>query len=444
MRLPVTALSILFPLCLVLALALLACDDLDELSGTIEIVIATPDPSAPTGTLSAEVRATASQDESVPAPTIMFATSTAVGPPAQEDAPVAARQTSDEEPSIAVVGQPVIEVSVQQQARENLGTLITQVDVSEGAQMKAKKYYKAAQDFMQRRMYREAVEQFDMAIQTYPGYAEAHTDKGQAHSALGQHDQARAAHAKAVELAPDSALVHSYYGQAHHLAGDLAAALTSHNRAVEASDVFTATLTLIHRGQAHAAQGNHTAALADFNAALEADGWGRVEYLYQIYTGLGLSSQSLEDLDAATTNFTLALEQMYQEDGVRHAWAISLLEAAYTNRANVYMRLENHQLALDDYLSAFGTRTGRDSWVAVLNVGRAHMTIGNYKAAQRHYQGALRKTPMLANVPELHVALGLAFAAQGEVEKAGASIRQAETLGGAADLIASARQQLTQ
>ena len=219
-------------------------------------------------------------------------------------------------------------------------------------------------------MYREAVEQFDMAIQTYPGYVEAHTDKGQAHSALGQHDQARDAHAKAVELAPDSALVHSYYGQAHHLAGDLAAALIRHNRAVEASDVFTATLTLIHRGQAHAAQGNHTAALADFNAALEADGWGRVEYLYQIYTGLGLSSQSLEDLDAATTNFTLALEQMYQEDGVRHAWAISLLEAAYTNRANVYMSLENHQLALDDYLSAFGTRSGRDSWVSALNVGR--------------------------------------------------------------------------
>ena len=444
MRLPVTALSILFPLCLVLALALLACDDLGELSGTIEIVVATPGPNAPEGALAAEVRATASNQLAEPAPTIMFATSTVVGPPAQEDAPVAARQTSDEEPSIAIVGQPVIEVSVQQQARENLGTLLTQVDVSEGAQMKARKYYKAAQDFMQRRMYREAVEQFDMAIQTYPGYAEAHTDKGQAHSALGQHDQARAAHAKAVELAPDSALVHSYYGQAHHLAGDLAAALIRHNRAVEASDVFTATLTLIHRGQAHAAQGNHTAALADFNAALEADGWGRVEYLYQIYTGLGLSSQSLEDIDAATTNFTLALEQMYQEDGVRHAWAIYLLEAAYTHRANVYMSLENHQLALDDYLSAFGTRSGRDSWVAALNVGRAHMTIGRYEAAQRHYQEALRKNSMLANVPELHVALALAWAAQGEVEKASASIQQAETLGGAADLIASARQQLTQ
>ena len=192
----------------------------------------------------------------------------------------------------------MIEVSVQQQARENLGILLTQVDVSEGAQMKAQKYYKSAQDFMQRRMYLEAVEQFDMAIQTYPGYAEAHTDKGQAHSALGQHDQALASHAKAVELAPGSALAHSYYGVSHHLAGDLAAALTSHNRAVETADVFTATLTLIHRGQAHAAQGNHTAALADFNAALEADKWGREEYLYQIYTGMGLSSLAMEDLDA--------------------------------------------------------------------------------------------------------------------------------------------------
>ena len=72
------------------------------------------------------------------------------------------------------------------------------------------------------------------------------------------------------------------------------------------------------------------------------------------------------------------------------------------------------------------------------------MNIGNYEAAQRHYQEALRKNSMLANVPELHVALGLAFAAQGEFEKASASIQQAENLGGAADLIASARQQLTQ
>ena len=62
-----------------LTLALPACDDLGELSGTIEIVVATPGPSAPEGTLAAEVRATASKELAEPAPPIVVATSTGAG-----------------------------------------------------------------------------------------------------------------------------------------------------------------------------------------------------------------------------------------------------------------------------------------------------------------------------------------------------------------------------
>ena len=101
-----------------------------------------------------------------------------------------------------------------QQARQHLGELVGQVDVSEGMKEKARDHHRRGLDPFRGRRYKEAIEHFDMAISADPTYAEAYTFRGLAYSALSQHEKALADHAEAVSLAPDSAEAHSHYGKA--------------------------------------------------------------------------------------------------------------------------------------------------------------------------------------------------------------------------------------
>jgi tetratricopeptide (TPR) repeat protein len=113
---------------------------------------------------------------------------------------------------------------------------------------------------------REAVKDFDRAIVLAPGYAAAYSNRASAHMKLGQVERAIADYTRAIELTPSSAAALSGRGRAHLAAHRPHGAIRDFTRAVGFDARFGAAYR--SRGEAKMAIERYEEAIEDFSRAI--------------------------------------------------------------------------------------------------------------------------------------------------------------------------------
>lgn len=210
----------------------------------------------------------------------------------------------------------------------------------------------------------------------YVSRARAQTQRGDHHAAVQSCKQALA-------LVPDYAPAHCVMGRALTFLRQYYDALDALDRAV-ALDGASGFIFCV-RGQTYRAMNNPAAALADFERAIELD-----DRLVSAYFGRGSVLAEFGDDDAALVDF---------------ATVVSMYPAYYyalNERANIWLRRESWQQALDDYTAAlqFADR-------AELRVNRAAALrgLGRHAEAVAECDAALRLDPQLKAAQRLRALL---------------------------------------
>src|SRR5208283_4385691 len=117
----------------------------------------------------------------------------------------------------------------------------------------------------------EAIEAYNKAIELNPDMARAYLERGNAHLARGNYEQAIKDLSKAIELKinykPDYALAYVYRGAAYENSGNLKQAIKDYSKAIEVTpgkaDFYNA------RGFAYSKLGNYQRAIKDYSKAIK-------------------------------------------------------------------------------------------------------------------------------------------------------------------------------
>jgi tetratricopeptide (TPR) repeat protein len=144
-----------------------------------------------------------------------------------------------------------------------------------------------------------AVGAFREALRADPKLAAAHTNLGNALTALGQWKEALASYRRAAELAPREASAHTNLGLALFRAGDLDGAIAEHRKAVALGP--TNSLCHVNLGVALINKGDRAGAVAAFRKAAELEP-GNINAhgaLGEALLGQGQAAEALEATRAA-------------------------------------------------------------------------------------------------------------------------------------------------
>jgi Tfp pilus assembly protein PilF len=115
--------------------------------------------------------------------------------------------------------------------------------------------------------YRQAIEDYDRAIEIKPGYAEAYNNRGAAYNSLGNYGQAIENYNRAIEIKPGYA--DSYYnrGVTYTYLGNYKQAIEDYNRAIEIKPGYADAYN--NRGIIYLSQGNNERGCRDAQKACE-------------------------------------------------------------------------------------------------------------------------------------------------------------------------------
>jgi hypothetical protein len=100
-------------------------------------------------------------------------------------------------------------------------------------------YYNRGRAYQGLGNYRQAIEDYDRAIEIKPDYANAYYNRGHAYQGLGNYRQAIEDYGRAIEIKPDYAEVYNNRGVAYALLGNYRQAFEDFNRAIEIKPGFT-------------------------------------------------------------------------------------------------------------------------------------------------------------------------------------------------------------
>jgi tetratricopeptide (TPR) repeat protein len=148
---------------------------------------------------------------------------------------------------------------------------------------------------------REAIKDFDRALVLAPGYTAALSNRGGAYVRLGQIDQAIADYTKAIQLVPGSAAALTGRGRAHLAAYRPHAASRDFTRAVTVDDRFSAGYR--SRAEVKLLLEKHEEAIEDFSRAIAFEARNPELYLLR-----GAAYLEGRQLAAAIRDFTTAIE----------------------------------------------------------------------------------------------------------------------------------------
>ncbi|HYW18812.1 MAG TPA: tetratricopeptide repeat protein [Nodularia sp. (in: cyanobacteria)] len=158
---------------------------------------------------------------------------------------------------------------------------------------------------MQRGNYREAIENFNQALELESDLALAYSDRCQAHLQLHDYHQAVTDCNQAINLAPDNFETYLSRGLARYRQGDDPAAIADYNQAILLVPIdFRA---YYNRGLARVGEGNYSEAIADYNLALTQVPPNTSSFLADIYNDRGLAHLLLQDGQAAMLDFNRAI-----------------------------------------------------------------------------------------------------------------------------------------
>jgi tetratricopeptide (TPR) repeat protein len=134
---------------------------------------------------------------------------------------------------------------------------------------RALKYYQAADAFLKKYQWKEAVDQYDLALRLDPNYADAYVGRASALLNSGQSKQALADGKKAVDLAPTNPTGYAVLGGAYALNGESNEALNVVNKGLKIDSTFTGLYFV--RAHIYALRGDTWEAIADLKKCLELD-----------------------------------------------------------------------------------------------------------------------------------------------------------------------------
>ncbi|MDB9349398.1 tetratricopeptide repeat protein [Nodularia spumigena] len=218
---------------------------------------------------------------------------------------------------------------------------------------------------MQSGNYREAIDNFNQALQLKSDFAVAYSDRCQAHLQLQDYHQAVTDCNQAISLAPDSLEAYLSRGLARYRQGDDLAAIADYTQAIALHRVdFRA---YYNRGLARADQGNYFQAIADYNLALTQIPPTTSSLLADIYNDRGLAQLFLQNSPAAMLDFNRAIRLNAKDD------------RAYFNLGCAYGRNGDNVAAIRNFSQVIQLNPSYAP--AYLNRGIAQYDLGYHQGA---------------------------------------------------------------
>ena len=178
--------------------------------------------------------------------------------------------------------------------------------------------------------HKEAIKDYDRAIEISPEFSEAHNNRGSVYLKLGNYRQAIADYDRAIEVNPGNQEAYYNRGTAYEALGYQEQAIADYDRVIEVNPRLASTY--FRRGNAYASLGNYRQAIADYDRAIEVNPRFAEAYCNRgnAYGDLSNYRQAIVDCDRA-----IEVNPRFAE--------------AYCNRGNAHRALGNHKQAIADY-----------------------------------------------------------------------------------------------
>lgn len=172
------------------------------------------------------------------------------------------------------------------------------------------------------------------AIELNPKDFKAYSNRGIAHEAKGNVEQAITDHTRAIELNPNFSVAYNNRGIVYGNAGNHDQAILDYTKAIELEPKFSEAYH--NRGIAHNANGNVKQAVTDYTKAIELN----PKYAAP-YNNRALHFREIGDFDQAISDYTKAIEL-----NPKH------YHMAYYNRGLTYALKGNFDLAISDFIKS--------------------------------------------------------------------------------------------
>ena len=224
-------------------------------------------------------------------------------------------------------------------------------------------------------LYKEAIVEYDKAIQLKPNHIKAYNNSGLAKIFLKQYFSAIADFDMAIQLNPDLAEAYNNRGIVKAKLEQYFSAITDFDMAIQLKpDLFN---TYIARGNAKGYLGQHIAAIADYNMAIKIKPDRELAYYRR-----GLMNAVLGQYFAAISDFdmTIRLKPDYAD--------------AYINRGGIKVILNQYNAAITDFDKAI--RLNPNLADVYVSRGNAKVSLKRHFAAITDYNKAIRLNPNLA------------------------------------------------
>jgi tetratricopeptide (TPR) repeat protein len=179
------------------------------------------------------------------------------------------------------------------------------------------------------RNYKQAIEDYNRAIEIRPSYAMAYNNRGNAYNGLGNYRQAIEDLDRAIEIRPSYAEAYNNRGNAYKSLGNDNQAIEDYNEAIHLK--ADSDITYYDRGTIYAKHGQYQLAIEDFNQALRLNPNYAKVYNNRgiVYTQMDIYQKALDDFNEA-----IRLKQDYAD--------------AYNNRGFIYLTHDNKELGCLD------------------------------------------------------------------------------------------------
>ena len=225
--------------------------------------------------------------------------------------------------------------------------------------------------------YKEAIADYDKAIELNPQYALAYNNRGIAKLHLGDSKEAIADYNKAIELDPKYAKAYCNRGIANCDLGNYEKSITDCNKAIELNPQDADAYH--NRGNAELELGKYKEAIEDYNKAIELN-----PQFASTYNNRGFTNFNLDKHEEAIKDYNKAIEINPQ-----HA-------KAYCNRGVSKSALGEPKKAIEDYDKAI--KLNPQYSYAYYNRGDAKSNLGDSKEAIADYNKAIELDPEFAKL----------------------------------------------
>ncbi len=256
------------------------------------------------------------------------------------------------------------------------------------------------------RVYEQALEDFDYAIELDSKYVRAYTQRGIVYRNLREYEQALVDLNRAIELDPRYAWAYAQRGHTYRLCKEYPQAIEDFDRALELDPKYARAY--IQRGIAYRELKKFEQAIEDFNYALSLD-----PLLPWAYAGRGETYRLCNENEQAIEDFEYALEldpnyiwayiqrgiayrdiQWYKHaiEDFEHALELdSKLALAYASRGETQRLSEEYEQAIKDFDRAL--ELDPTFSYAYAHRGLAYRSLKRYEQAIRDYNLALELNP---------------------------------------------------